>query len=199
MLHYLPLRGSEARAYATELATLRLKIFWDFPYLYEGTHEYEMKYLETYFKAQHSFILLVQDGGKTVGATTGIWAQEEEDNFKKPFADFGIKPEEVFYFGESVLLPEYRGKGIGKKFFAEREKFANSLPFIKKLSFCAVERSMDHPLRPGDYEPLDEFWKMMGFHKEPGLITKYEWQDRNETKPTEKKMQFWLKDIRQGE
>lgn len=195
MLNYLRLSGEEARAFINELAALRLKVFWDFPYLYEGTLEYEKKYLETYFKARHSFIFLVQDGDKIVGATTGIWAQEEEESFRRPFLDAGFDPSKVFYFGESVLLNEYRGKGIGKKFFQEREAYARSLPFIEKLSFCAVERPSDHPLRPKDYEPLDTFWHQQGFQKVPGLVTEYEWQDRNESSSTTKKMQFWMKSL----
>lgn len=193
MLNYHRLSGEEARTFVNQLAELRLKVFWDFPYLYEGSLDYEKKYLETYFKAKHSLIFLVQDGDKIVGATTGIWAQEEEESFRKPFTDAGFDPAEVFYFGESILLPEYRGKGIGKKFFQEREAFARSLPFIKILSFCAVERSLSHPLRPDDYEPLDTFWQMQGFQKVSDMKTTYEWPDRNELSSTTKTMQFWMK------
>lgn len=195
MITYLRLKGEEARRYADELASLRLKVFWDFPYLYEGTPEYEKQYLETYFKAKHSFIFLVQDGDRIVGATTSILASEEEESFKKPFQDFGLAPQSVFYFGESVLLNEYRGRGIGKKFFEEREAFARTIPGVRTLSFSAVERSVNHSLKPPGYKPLDEFWNMMGFHKMPGLTTQYEWLDRNESQPTKKKMQFWIKEL----
>jgi GNAT superfamily N-acetyltransferase len=193
MLTYHRLRGAEARKYAQQLASLRLKVFWDFPYLYEGNLEYEMNYLETYFKASHSFVFLVQDQDKIVGATTGILATEEEESFLKPFESFGLDPEKIFYFGESVLLPEYRGQGIGKKFFVERETFARTLPQITILSFCAVERPGDHPIRPQGFRPLDDFWHLMGFKKEEGLVTNYEWKDRGDLESTKKKMQYWLK------
>jgi len=193
MLKYHRLKGCEGRKYIVPLAELRLKVFHDFPYLYEGSLEYEERYLETYFKAQNSFIFLVEDQGRIVGATTGIWANEEEESFKKPFEDFGFDPLSIFYFGESILLPSYRGKGIGKLFFKERETFARSLPFIDKLSFCAVERPMNHPLRPATYRPLDEFWNSMGFEIVEGLSTEYEWKDINETASSKKRMQFWMK------
>lgn len=196
MLKYHRLSGSEARAFVHELAELRVKVFWDFPYLYEGTLEYEKKYLETYFQAKYSFIFLVEDEGKIVGATTGIWAQEEEESFRKPFDERGFNPENLFYFGESVLLPEYRGRGIGKKFFEEREAYARSLPFIKALSFCAVVRPADHELRPKDYQPLDPFWRSQGFEMVPGMTTDYGWPDRGDNITTSKKMQFWMKKIR---
>lgn len=187
--------GSEARQIADELAKLRIKIFWDFPYLYEGNIEYEKKYLETYFKARHSFILVAKDGDKFIGATSAIWANEEEESFKKPLKDYGLNTDEVFYFGESVLLPEYRGLGLGKIFMEERESFARSLGFIKVLAFCSVERSLAHPLCPPEYRPLNEFWKSRGFSPEPGLSTEFSWQDRNESQETMKKMNYWLKYI----
>ena len=193
MLKYHCLQGNEGRKYLHSLAELRLRVFHDFPYLYEGSLAYEKNYLETYFKAQNSFIFLVEDEGEIVGATTGIWADEEEESFKKPFEKFGMDPKTIFYFGESILLPAYRGRGIGKKFFVEREKFARSLPFIDKLSFCAVERPMNHPLRPATYRPLDEFWTSMGFQKVDGLETEYDWKDINEAVSTKKRMQFWMK------
>jgi hypothetical protein len=52
------LRGNEVRAFVNELAELRLKVFWDFPYLYEGIVEYEKKYLATYFKTKKSFMTI---------------------------------------------------------------------------------------------------------------------------------------------
>lgn len=194
-MEYLKLTGSEARPYAEDLARLRLNVFYDYPYLYEGTLDYEMKYLETYFKARNSLVFMVLDHGVPVGATTGIWAVEEEESFRRPFYQFGINPEKVFYFGESVLSPEYRGQGLGKRFFEEREAFAKKLEFIEYLSFCAVVRPESHILKPQNYKPLDGLWLSQGFEKVPNLTTTYTWQDRNEEAATEKQMQFWLKKL----
>lgn len=191
-IEILKLSGQEARAYVNELAELRLKVFWEFPYLYEGTHAYEKKYLETYFQAKHSFILILKNDGKVIGATTGIWAKEEEESFRKPFLIHGLNTESIFYFGESVLLKEYRGQGFGKLFFEEREKFARSLGFIELLSFCAVVRNQNPP---ADYRSLNNFWISQGFAPESGLSTQYSWPDRGQTENTEKTMQYWLKKI----
>lgn len=194
-LSFLRLNGEAAENFGKDLAALRLNIFKNFPYLYEGTIDYEMKYLQTYFKAKHSFIFLVLDGEKVVGATTSIWSEEEEESFKRPFEEHNFDPKKVFYFGESVLEPAYRGKGLGKLFFQERESFARSLGFIDTVSFCAVVREGDHPLKPADYKPLDAFWRSQGFEKVPGMTTTYEWQDRDQDGLTKKLMQFWAKSI----
>ncbi len=194
-MEVIRLIGKEARCYVNELAELRLKVFYDYPYLYEGNLEYEKKYLETYFKAEHSIIVLLKDHDKIVGATTGIWAHEEEEHFREPFRTWGLNPEEVFYFGESVLLREYRGQGHGKVFFQERERYARTLPFIKHLSFCGVVRE-NHPLEPQGYKPLDRFWESQGFKKAQGLVTEYHWKDRGDEQETNKKMQYWIKEIK---
>ena len=194
-MKYLRLTGAAARPYAEQLASLRMKVFREFPYLYQGNFNYEMNYLETYFKSDYSFLFLIKRDETIIGATTGILASEEEESFRSPFIKHGLQPSSVFYFGESVLLPEYRGKGFGKLFFKEREDFASQIDEVTTLSFCAVERSSHHPLRPHDYRPLHTFWESMGFHLEPGLTTYYKWKDINEDVETNKKMQFWIKSL----
>lgn len=196
MLEFISMNGSEARHIAPSIAALRIKVFWDFPYLYEGSLDYEMKYLETYFKSKHSFFFAVKDHGELVGITTAVLACEEEDSFQKPLVEAGLDPKTVCYFGESLLLKNYRGLGIGKKFFHEREKFAISFPQVNHICFCAVVRDSNHPLKPEGYKPLNEFWTQMGFHLVPGFLGRYEWKDRGEEYPTEKRMQYWIKNIR---
>lgn len=195
MIKFHRFTGPLARSFTTELAGLRLKVFKDYPYLYEGSLDYEKKYLETYFKAPHSFIFMIEDNGRIVGATTSILASEEEESFRKPFENFGLNPAEVFYFGESVLLEEYRRQGFGKLFFEEREAFARSLPFVETLAFCAVVRPYNHPMKPLDYKPLDTFWENMGFRKAEGLSTTYTWKDIDRELEDKKEMQFWIKKI----
>jgi GNAT superfamily N-acetyltransferase len=200
-IEFLRLYGSQARPFAEALAQLRITIFRDYPYLYDGNFEYEKNYLETYFNSHHSFILLLKDKikDKYIGATTAIWAQDESEEFRIPFSNIGLNPKEICYFGESLLLPEYRGIGLGKIFFKERIQFASSMDFIKYLSFCAVIRPDSHPLRPEDYRPLDTFWNSMGFKKVDLLTTNYSWKDINNNDETSKTMQYWLKSIEKGE
>ncbi len=196
-IEFIRLYGSQARPYAEALAHLRIAIFREFPYLYDGDFHYEKKYLETYFNSQHSYILLLKDKNKDkyIGATTAILAQDEGEEFRNPFTNFGLNPKEICYFGESLLMPEYRGIGLGKIFFKERIQFASSMNFIKYLSFCAVIRPDSHPLRPEGYRPLDTFWNSMGFKKVDHLKTNYSWKDINDNEETSKTMQYWLKSI----
>lgn len=102
----------ELQRYLPDLARLRIEVFRDFPYLYDGSYEYEEKYLKTYTQSPESVIVLVLDGEKVVGATTGIPMEHETEEFQKPFLEHGYDPKKIFYCGESVLLKDYRGRGF---------------------------------------------------------------------------------------
>lgn len=192
------LSGAELTPYVPDLARLRITVFRDFPYLYDGTAEYEEKYLQTYLNTDESIIVLALDGDKVIGASTGLPMEHETDEFKKPFVDNGYDPARIFYCGESVLLKEYRGKGIYKEFFVGREGQARKLGRFDWCSFCCVMRPDAHPLRPADYVPLDAVWTKFGYVRHPELQTEYSWKDVDQTEDTDKPMVFWMKSIREA-
>jgi GNAT superfamily N-acetyltransferase len=187
-----PFTGSPARPYIPELAKLRMTIFRDFPYLYDGDVHYEEKYLSTYMTSPDSFLVIVFDSEKVVGATTAIPLVQETEEFKKPFLAQGYDLNEIFYFGESLLSPQYRGQGIGAKFFELREEQAKKYG-ATLTTFCAVERPENHPLRPVNYQPLHAFWRKRGYERQSELHTTYFWKDIGDEQETAKPMVFWLK------
>jgi GNAT superfamily N-acetyltransferase len=187
--------GKEIETVITQLAELRIEVFRDFPYLYEGSLAYEMEYLKTYVNSERAFLFSVFDQEKMVGATTCIPLLDETAEVKEAFEAIGMKLDEIFYFGESILLKEYRGKGFGKQFFEERERHAARFGDYSTTCFCAVDRPENHPLRPNGYLPLDDFWKSRGYEKSQILRSKFSWKDINEPLETEKTMIYWLKKI----
>jgi len=177
------------------IAQLRIQVFREFPYLYEGSEDYERKYLQTYIDSPDSLFVLVFDGERLVGASSGLPLSDEVDDLRRPFEQQGEPVERIFYCGESVLLSEYRGRGIGVRFFEEREAHARRLGRFEKICFCAVERPADHPRRPADYLPLDGFWQRRGYQKRSDLRTTFVWQDLDETAESPKPMVFWMKSL----
>lgn len=175
------------------LALLRIAVFRDFPYLYEGTVDYEKAYLQTYARSERSFLFAAFDGERMVGATTCIPLSDETEEVQEPFVKAGYLLSEVFYFGESILLKDYRGMGLGHRFFDEREAHAAGFGTFRHTSFCAVVRPDDHPLRPAGYRPLDDFWTKRGYHKEPQLRSLFSWPDIGETLSTPKEMVYWMR------
>ena len=186
------LQGAAAAPYLDDLARLRIGVFRDFPYLYEGDLGYERDYVATYAAAPGSIIVLAQDGGSVVGASTALPLCEETEEFQAPFRSGSWHPQRIFYFGESVLLPEYRGQGLGVRFFEAREAHARQAGF-DLCCFSAVQRPLDHPLRPADYQPLDAFWHNRGYVHHPELSTSFAWRDVGHSEKTAKPMSFWLK------
>lgn len=176
------------------LAALRIRVFRDFPYLYDGDLDYERDYLRTYVESARSLAFLVLDGDRAVGATTALPLADEEAAFREPVARAGYDPERVFYFGESLLLPAYRGRGLGHRFFDEREARARSLGF-GHACFCAVQRPGDHPLRPPDYRPLEPFWRARGYRPRPGIEARYAWRDIGVDHDTTKTLVYWMRPL----
>ena len=112
-------------------------------------------------------------------------------------AAFEGRPEpldQIFYCAESVLLPEYRGQGIGHAFFDARESHARDLG-LTFSAFCSVIRPADHPARPAGYRPLDDFWRKRGYQPLPGVVAQFSWRDLGDKAETEKDLQFWMRSL----
>jgi GNAT superfamily N-acetyltransferase len=195
MLKLERLSGDKLNQYIPALARLRIQVFRDWPYLYDGDLAYEEKYLKTYIEAPDSVIVLAFDGDKVVGASTGIPLKHETDEVKAPFIDAGYDVDKIFYCGESVLLPEYRGQGAGVAFFDHREEHAQEIGGFDYSCFCGVQRPDNHPRRPADYVPLDSFWRRRGYEKYPELNTTFSWKELDEDTESPKPMTFWMKKI----
>jgi len=192
-----PLTGERMGMALFDVARLRISVFRDWPYLYDGSEEYERGYLADFAVSKDAVIVVARDGDAVVGASPALPLIEVEAELRAPFLDAGLDPAEVYYYGESVLLAPYRGRGAGVRFFAEREGRARALGF-GYATFCGVVRPPDHPARPPDYVPLDAFWTKRGFVPRPDLMASFEWRDVGGTVPTRKPMAFWLKSLRQG-
>ena len=176
------------------LARLRIAVFREWPYLYEGDAGYERSYLADFAAAPDAVLVLARDGDTIVGAATASPMTAQSAEIQAPFLRAGQDTSAMFYFGESVLLPGYRGQGIGHAFFDHREAGARAAG-ASVASFCAVQRPADHPLRPQGYRPLDTFWAKRGYVRVEGLTTRFDWLDIGEVQETAHVMQFWARTL----
>jgi GNAT superfamily N-acetyltransferase len=192
-LHIHELRGEALAPWLDAMGCLRIQVFREYPYLYEGTLGYERDYLAVYQNSRDSLVVLISDdAGNAVGATTCLPLADEGPEFQEPFLKAGMDVNEVFYLGESILLPEWRGRGIGKLFFDKREAHAKRLGY-RITAFCAVDRPDTHPLRPAGYRPLDAFWHSRSYVKQVGLQARFSWQEIGEQSESEKTLTFWTR------
>lgn len=192
-----PLTGPALAASLDDVASLRVTVFRDWPYLYEGSLDYERRYISDFAKAPDGVIVAARDEGRVVGIATGSPLLAHTCAFAPLFTARGIDPERIFYCGESVLLPAYRGRGVGHAFFDLREAHAQNLtspagPFTH-AAFCGVVRSPDDPRQPASYLPLDAFWRKRGYAKVDAMLGNFSWQEVGATVATDHPMQFWIK------
>ena len=193
-LHFLSLKHSGISSHLDEIGSLRLRVFKEYPYLYEGNTDDERHYLNTYAQAPSSLVVLAISGEGIVGASTCVSMCEGDASFRSCFDKSSFPIQSICYLGESVLLPSYRGRGIGKVFFQMRLHHARQMG-AKIAAFCAVDRSLNHPMRPADYRPLDGFWESLGFQKHPELQAQFTWKEVGEASESPKTLTFWLKHL----
>ncbi|CUK16951.1 hypothetical protein RUE5091_04063 [Ruegeria denitrificans] len=189
-----PLTGAALEAALDDVARLRIEVFRAWPYLYDGDLEYERKYLQSYRDSDKAIVVGAFDGDRLIGASTGAPLTDHADDFAAAFEGADLDLSEIFYCAESVLLSDYRGQGVGHKFFDLREAHARALGF-KKCAFCGVQRPADHPMRPDNYRPLDTFWRARGYEPLPWAIAQFSWKDIGEEGETLKPLQFWMRNL----
>lgn len=194
MIECIGLTGRQAMPYLEELAKLRCSVFREYPYLYDGDSEAERAYLANYADSENVFLIVTKAEGKVVGVSTCMPMAEADEAFQKPFNQAQSPLDEICYFGESVLMPEYRGLGAGHRFFDLREQWASVRGFSIN-AFCAVIRPLEDPRRPADYRPHDRFWSKRGYQRHDYLVAQLDWREIGDAVGRESShdLVFWLK------
>jgi GNAT superfamily N-acetyltransferase len=184
--------GAAIERYLVDLAALRIEVFREYPYLYDGSADYEERYLRSYAASPASAVALALAGDRVVGAATAMPLRGHSDDVVPPLEAAGYDPDTIYYFGESVLLPAWRGRGLGHAFFDAREAAARRGGFAI-AAFCAVDRGEGHPARPAGYVPHDAFWRRRGYVRRPDIVARFSWRDLGDAEESEKPMVFWLR------
>jgi GNAT superfamily N-acetyltransferase len=177
-----------------DLATLRLDIFPEYPYLYQGRREDELAYLGVYAEAPDACVILAYDGNSVVGAATGMPLIHEDARMIDAFNGTSVPLNEVYYVGELLFRPAYRNCGLGRKLLDRLESHIRSLGRYRRLTCATVERPDNHPLRPPDYIPITRFLARTGFARLSGVTTNFVWREIDGVK-RDHQMQFWSKEL----
>ncbi len=186
------LTGPALEAALDDLAWLRIAVFRDWPYLYDGSLDYERAYMQTYRDSPGALLVAAFDGDRIVGASTSTPMEDHAAEFAAPMKGTGIPLDRILYGAESVLLPAYRGQGLGHRFFDLRETHARALG-RSHVAFCSVLRPASHPMRPAQYRSNDAFWQGRGYATLPGVLAEFSWRDVGDAAETTKSLQFWMR------
>lgn len=185
--------GDEVSAAIPDVARLRIEVFREFPYLYDGSLAYEEEYLRTYASSEEALVVVARHGDEVVGVSTAMPATLHHDSIAPVLEAAGFDPAKVYYFGESVLRRDFRGRGLGHAFFDHREAAARRFGRFTHTAFCAVVRPADHPARPLDYVPNDAFWTRRGYVKRPDVVAHFAWKEIGASEQTDQPMVFWFR------
>lgn len=186
------LQGADLEQHLDAVAGLRIAVFRDWPYLYDGALEYERDYLQTYRESAQALLVGAFDGDRLIGASTSTPMEDHAAEFAAPFANQSLPLTDILYGAESVLLTEYRGLGLGHRFFDLREDHARALG-RRHVAYCSVQRPDDHPMRPPHYRSNDAFWLGRGYAPLSGVIAEFSWRDVGDVAETKKPLQFWMR------
>ncbi|ARE82744.1 acetyltransferase (GNAT) family protein [Roseovarius mucosus] len=192
MIRVARLTGAALSEALPDMARLRIEVFRAYPYLYDGDAAYEERYLQVYRDSADAILVGAYEGDRLIGAATGAPMEDHAGDFGAAFAESGIALERIFYCAESVLLPSYRGQGIGHRFFDLREAQARELG-REYAAFCSVVRPKDHQARPEGYQPLDAFWRKRGYAPLSGAIATFNWREIGAESESAHDLQVWMR------
>ena len=187
-------QGQDAKPYFADMARMRIELFREFPYLYDGTLEHEREYLEKYFSCPQAHVLLVFAADAVVGFSTSIPLVHEIPELRDPYEKCGFAPRDCLYLGEAMLEAPHRGQGVLRVFFEFHERTAQKHG-LRFTTLMTVDRPDNHPLRPAQYTPMDILLAHFDYEKIPGCVVEIEWPqvDTGRTEPNV--LSIWQKKL----
>ena len=109
----------------------------------------------------------------------------------------GYPAQSVYYYGEILVHPDYRGRGIASAFYQQREAHARALGY-QTVCFAAIVKPDNDPQRPTDYFYPGPLWQRLGFQAFPKLTMTYDWPTRQSDGSTltqSHTLAFWIKPL----
>lgn len=191
--------GAGIAPYVKEVAAIRIRGFRDFPYLYAGSAAYEEAYLSQYLNEPRAMLIRVRDAGETIAVATATPLACSCDIVADAPALLrraGFVPEAFFYYAEILVDHAYRGRGIARRIYEERERAARSFGYTS-LCLASVQRPEDHPLKPRGYVAAERIWIRDGFRR-TGVVFPYGWptiQPDGSVVEQDNPLEFWVRDL----
>jgi GNAT superfamily N-acetyltransferase len=186
--------GGVIRDILPDLVNLRLTIFREYPYLYAGEEADELRYLAHYGTTDDGMVLLARHEGKTIGAITGIPLSAEDDALVRPFRERGDGAGGCYYVGEALLLPGWRGEGVGSRLLDALIHTVSGWGRYRRLACATIHRNPHDPRQPAGHIPIDGFCFRHGFVRHPELAALIPWREID-GRVLSHELVFWMRTL----
>lgn len=181
------------------VAQLRVDIFKNYPYLYDGDIQEEMDDLQKYAQDDNSALAIAYRNDTPIGFLGGsdltAYSWHFENSVPDMFKNAGLNPQEYYYFTDVIILPEHRGNGLSPQLFKALEKYAQNKG--SNGSCFITEHHENHPLKPDNHKSLVPLWNGLNYKKST-LITYASWpthQADGTIKQERHPLVFWFKNL----
>lgn len=190
------LQGRDAQPYCEKIASLRITMFKEYPYLYEGILEEETEYLEMYFRSFESLLFLVFDQEALVAFASALPLDQSIQELNTPLLEQKIHPRDCLYIGELMITSPYRGRGILRYFLDSYEKFAIRKGY-SHLIFMTIKRTLSHKMCPENYRNPDPIWQHFGYERLPHKPLILTWKQIDTRQQEKNELDLWGKNIKE--
>jgi len=186
------LNSNDVQEFRNRIATIQTPFFSKYPYFYKSTKADWCQSIEESSGKKKTIYLILFDKKKVVGYSNAFPINRIEI-FNTNLKNKGIKTQKLFYIANIIILPEYRGLGLSKHFFACLEKKALEWGF-DYTTLISIQRPNNYPGKPENYKSVKDIWKHFGYMKLP--FTLHETYIQSDThKETDNTHDFWIKQL----
>ena len=190
------LHNKDITPFITDIAKLCNKVFYEYPYLCDGTVEEYSPYFQECANSQKSVAVLLFDDTELIGLAIGMpfkAMHESSPETAEPFTNHNVSA--AYYLGDMVLDKQYRKKGYGRLLYTNFENTVKSMSTFDTMYLCKINESNDHPLKPDGYSTLEPMWRKFGFIEHREYTFLWDWKERDKAQKSPHKMIYWSKSL----
>ena len=179
-----------------KLSALRVRLFYEYPYLYCGNQEEEQRVWEA-LSTDQTIWVVAYDQGKLVGAFVALPVNEHSHALITQHAEY--RKGAALMLDEAIIDTYYQRQGIGRKLMQLLITEAVAQGYAT-MYFLTVVRTAHHPLKPKQFVDLDVVWSKLGGIP-TNLTALYNWPTRCGTPENEciasvdNMVRYWYKTL----
>ena len=194
LLELRALEGPVAARWLDDIVRIRVELYREFPYLYDGDAAREALCLRTYLECGEAVFLAAFDGDRMAGFSSSIPLAMEDEALTEPFRRAGLDPADYLYIGEMLVEAPWRSWKLLWEHKKYHEARARAL-HLKYVAMVTVDRAENHPLRPRRYKPLEHIIHYCGYEKIRDLSVSMRWPRADSGSERANRLSVWRRRV----